>query len=220
MSRSEPSDEQAWLPFDEFLASGAKPPAEARPPRGAANMRSASVAAPARSTELPLAGSPNVAATNRPLAGTSVGSVPTSAERTAARPAASSPSAASTASAATAQPLLQARIVTVTDLTRLVKSTLANAPGLRDVWVEGEVGQVTVSSAGHCYFTLKDQRASLLLHGLSRRSDGDPVRAANGAPPGRARPAGRFRGRRGRTSSMSTASSRPASAISRSASKR
>jgi exodeoxyribonuclease VII large subunit len=29
------------------------------------------------------------------------------------------------------------------------------------VWVEGEVGQVTVSSAGHCYFTLKDERAQL-----------------------------------------------------------
>ena len=29
------------------------------------------------------------------------------------------------------------------------------------MWVEGEVGQVTVSSAGHCYFTLKDERAQL-----------------------------------------------------------
>jgi exodeoxyribonuclease VII large subunit len=33
--------------------------------------------------------------------------------------------------------------------------------GLRDVWVEGEVGRVTVSSAGHCYFTLKDERSQL-----------------------------------------------------------
>ena len=29
------------------------------------------------------------------------------------------------------------------------------------MWVEGEVGQVTVSSAGHCYFTLKDERAQV-----------------------------------------------------------
>jgi exodeoxyribonuclease VII large subunit len=42
-----------------------------------------------------------------------------------------------------------------------VRETLRIAPGLRDVWVEGEVGQVTISSAGHCYFTLKDERAQL-----------------------------------------------------------
>jgi len=29
------------------------------------------------------------------------------------------------------------------------------------VWVEGEVGQVSISAAGHCYFTLKDERAQL-----------------------------------------------------------
>ncbi len=29
------------------------------------------------------------------------------------------------------------------------------------MWVEGEVGQVSISAAGHCYFTLKDERAQL-----------------------------------------------------------
>jgi exodeoxyribonuclease VII large subunit len=53
------------------------------------------------------------------------------------------------------------RILAVTELTAQIKTTLRAAPGLRDVWVEGEVGQVTVSSAGHCYFTLKDERASI-----------------------------------------------------------
>src|SRR5688500_934080 len=53
------------------------------------------------------------------------------------------------------------RILAVGDLTRLVRDTLRAASGLRDVWVEGEVGQVSVSSAGHCYFTLKDERAQL-----------------------------------------------------------
>ena len=33
--------------------------------------------------------------------------------------------------------------------------------GLRDLWVEGEVGRVTISSAGHAYFALKDERAQL-----------------------------------------------------------
>jgi exodeoxyribonuclease VII large subunit len=34
-------------------------------------------------------------------------------------------------------------------------------PGLSDLWVEGEVGRVTVSSAGHAYFALKDERNQL-----------------------------------------------------------
>jgi exodeoxyribonuclease VII large subunit len=53
------------------------------------------------------------------------------------------------------------RILSVADLTRLVRDTVRSAPRLGRVWVEGEVGQVTVSSAGHCYFTLKDERAQL-----------------------------------------------------------
>ena len=53
------------------------------------------------------------------------------------------------------------RILAVGDLTRIIKETLRDAPRLRDIWVEGEVGQVSISSAGHCYFTLKDERAQL-----------------------------------------------------------
>ena len=33
--------------------------------------------------------------------------------------------------------------------------------GLRDLWVEGEIGRVTVSTAGHAYFALKDAKAQL-----------------------------------------------------------
>lgn len=53
------------------------------------------------------------------------------------------------------------RIQTIGELTRLVRDSLRDHPRLRDVWVEGEVGQATVSSAGHAYFTLKDDRAQL-----------------------------------------------------------
>ena len=52
-------------------------------------------------------------------------------------------------------------IRTVTELTRLVREAVGRVPQLRDVWVEGEVGQVNISSAGHCYFTLKDEKAQL-----------------------------------------------------------
>jgi exodeoxyribonuclease VII large subunit len=53
------------------------------------------------------------------------------------------------------------RIIAVGELTRLVRDTLRDSTRFVDLWVEGEVGQVTVSSAGHCYFTLKDERAQV-----------------------------------------------------------
>jgi len=95
---SHKGDESAWLPFDEFLASGA------RPPRGKGD----------RDQDRP------------------------------ERPAPGGP-----------------RIISVGDLTRLVRDALRDAPSLRDIWVEGEVGQVSISSAGHCYLTLKDERSQL-----------------------------------------------------------
>jgi exodeoxyribonuclease VII large subunit len=52
-------------------------------------------------------------------------------------------------------------ILSVGDLTVLIKNTLRASPRLREVWVEGEVGQVSISAAGHCYFTLKDDKAQL-----------------------------------------------------------
>jgi exodeoxyribonuclease VII large subunit len=49
----------------------------------------------------------------------------------------------------------------VAEVTRAIRDTIRRSPRLGAIWVEGEVGQVTVSSAGHCYFTLKDERAQL-----------------------------------------------------------
>ncbi len=53
------------------------------------------------------------------------------------------------------------RILTVGEVTRVVRDALRADERLVDVWVEGEVGRVTVSSAGHGYFTLKDERSQL-----------------------------------------------------------
>ena len=47
------------------------------------------------------------------------------------------------------------------ELTRVIRDVMRDAPRLRDLWVEGEVGQTSISSAGHCYFTLKDDKAQL-----------------------------------------------------------
>jgi exodeoxyribonuclease VII large subunit len=53
------------------------------------------------------------------------------------------------------------RILQVSEVTRAVREALRAAEVLRDAWIEGEVGRVTVSSAGHAYFTLKDERSQI-----------------------------------------------------------
>lgn len=75
------------------------------------------------------------------------------------------------------------RIYTVAELTCLVKQTIEDEVGR--VWVEGEISNFRRQSSGHCYFTLKDNRAQLsavLFAGAQRGgvlmpADGQLVRA-------------------------------------------
>ena len=53
------------------------------------------------------------------------------------------------------------RILGVSEVTGAVRDLLRTDARLADLWVEGEVGRVTVSAAGHAYFTLKDDRSQL-----------------------------------------------------------
>ena len=53
------------------------------------------------------------------------------------------------------------RILQVSDVTRAVRTAIRQDPRLLDLWVEGEIGRVTVSSAGHAYFALRDERNQL-----------------------------------------------------------
>jgi exodeoxyribonuclease VII large subunit len=53
------------------------------------------------------------------------------------------------------------RVRTVSEVSRAIRDRVRSDDGLRDLWVEGEVGRVTVSTAGHAYFTLKDARSQL-----------------------------------------------------------
>jgi exodeoxyribonuclease VII large subunit len=53
------------------------------------------------------------------------------------------------------------RIRTVSEVARTVKDAVRTHETLRDLWIEGEVSRVTISSAGHAYFALKDDRAAL-----------------------------------------------------------
>src|SRR3972149_4648668 len=56
---------------------------------------------------------------------------------------------------------LQSRVWTVADLTRYVRQLLEGDYRLQDVWVAGEVSNLSRPASGHLYFTLKDGEASL-----------------------------------------------------------
>lgn len=50
---------------------------------------------------------------------------------------------------------------TVSDITRYIRETLESDYRLQDVWVSGEVSNLSRPSSGHLYFSLKDEGASL-----------------------------------------------------------
>ena len=50
---------------------------------------------------------------------------------------------------------------TVTDLTRYMRDLFESDEYLQDVWVEGEVSNLSRPTSGHIYFTIKDTSASL-----------------------------------------------------------
>ena len=54
-----------------------------------------------------------------------------------------------------------ARIWTVSQLTSHVRALLEDHAPFQDIWLAGEISNFSRSSAGHLYFTLKDNRASL-----------------------------------------------------------
>jgi len=53
------------------------------------------------------------------------------------------------------------RVLGVSDVVRRIRDQLRAAPALREVWVEGEVGNLSVSTAGHLYLTLRDAQTQL-----------------------------------------------------------
>lgn len=57
--------------------------------------------------------------------------------------------------------LFQPLLWSVTDLTRYLRELLEGDDLLQDVWVQGEVSNLSRPSSGHVYFTLKDPSATL-----------------------------------------------------------
>jgi exodeoxyribonuclease VII large subunit len=52
-------------------------------------------------------------------------------------------------------------IISVSEFNERAKAVLGSDPSLSDVWVSGEISNLTRHSSGHYYFTLKDQRSEI-----------------------------------------------------------
>lgn len=62
--------------------------------------------------------------------------------------------------------------VSVTDFNSIARGILQNCDSLRDVWVRGEISNLTKASSGHYYFTMKDGGSELrctLFRGAAQR---------------------------------------------------
>ncbi|MBI2332574.1 MAG: exodeoxyribonuclease VII large subunit [Chloroflexi bacterium] len=59
------------------------------------------------------------------------------------------------------QPDLFSTTLTVSQLTFRIRRLLEDNPELQDVWVTGEISNLSRPASGHIYFTLKDKNASL-----------------------------------------------------------
>lgn len=58
-------------------------------------------------------------------------------------------------------PMFQPPTWSVTDLTRYLRDLIESEENLQDLWVEGEVSNLSRPTSGHLYFTLKDRNTAL-----------------------------------------------------------
>ena len=67
------------------------------------------------------------------------------------------------------------KILRVAELNRIVKRTLES--GFGDIWVEGELSDVTRAASGHVYFTLNDGKDPAQIRGVIFRNDARRAKA-------------------------------------------
>ena len=58
-------------------------------------------------------------------------------------------------------PLFPPPSLTVSEITRYLRELFDSDEILREVWVQGEISNLSRPASGHIYFTLKDQSAAL-----------------------------------------------------------
>jgi exodeoxyribonuclease VII large subunit len=54
-----------------------------------------------------------------------------------------------------------AKVLSVNDLTKHIKGILEKDTLLSSVWIQGEISNLVKAASGHCYFTLKDDKATI-----------------------------------------------------------
>lgn len=58
-------------------------------------------------------------------------------------------------------PLIEIQFWTVSELTRYIRQMFESDPLLRDIWVQGEISNLSRPNSGHLYFTIKDKQSAL-----------------------------------------------------------
>lgn len=71
-------------------------------------------------------------------------------------------------------------IYSVSDVSQYLKGIFVTDPVLFDVWIRGEVSNLTRSAAGHTYWTLKDRNGQLKCVMFRREAQWNQVRLDNG----------------------------------------
>ena len=59
------------------------------------------------------------------------------------------------------EPLFSQQVFTVSEVTGYIRLLLEENRDLQDIWIQGEISNLSQPSSGHIYFTLKDEEASL-----------------------------------------------------------
>ena len=62
--------------------------------------------------------------------------------------------------------------LTVSDITRYLRELLESDEILQDVWVQGEISNLSRPASGHIYFTLKDAVLRAEMRHLENRQPG------------------------------------------------
>ena len=79
---------------------------------------------------------------------------------------------------------LPERVLRVGDLSVLIARQLMEGDTFKDLWIEGEVSEMTASAAGHTYFTLRDNVAQIRCTLFRWRHAGSASSPARAARPG------------------------------------
>jgi exodeoxyribonuclease VII large subunit len=75
------------------------------------------------------------------------------------------------------------QILSISHLTTILKGIIEDDDDLQDLWVDGEISNLTIARSGHAYFSLKDEQSQFRVvmwrHALARQKmvprDGDQV---------------------------------------------